>query len=199
MFENIPTMEPARTVAPLLAPGARYWQTQARDRVCARLLFAPADRIEVDVWWNRNPAGGRPDVELIFGLYGRSVELGSLQGNGFDRPELHRSGFGTFVVNIAIQALQAACDPELPVGGVLSNTAEAGLEPERRLRLEAGRREFWRRFGLQVVSRGDPPLDYLHGRVGDLHCVATGVVAGQFPRWVPLRDFTLRPAPAPSF
>jgi len=181
--------EAARASAPSaeLAPGPRYWQAQAKDRLCVRLQFVPASKIEVGIWWNR--VGGRPDVQLVFGLYGNSVELGSLMGNGFDAPQFHRLGFGTFAVNIAVQALKACCAPSVLVEGVLSNTAEAELATQERLRLEANRRAFWRRFGLDVVSRGDPPLDYLVGRVGRLHIVPTGMVAGQFPRCISLMDF----------
>lgn len=170
-----------------LAPGAQYWQAQAKDRIWVRLLSTPGRRIEVGIWWNR--ACGKADVKLVFGLYGDSVELGSLAGNGFDAPAFHRLGFGTFAVNVAVQALQAARPPSTLVHGVLSNTAEADLPLAERLALEANRRAFWRRFGLAVVSRGDPPLDYLRGRVADLRLVSKGLVAGQFPRCVPLGEF----------
>jgi hypothetical protein len=176
-----------------LKPGARYWHAQAKDQIWVRLVFAPQSRIEVDIWWNR--IARQPDVQLIFGLYSDSVELGCLTGNGFDAPEFHRLGFGTFAVNIAVQALKAGFPRSLLVHGVLSNTAEAELPAEDRLRLEANRRAFWRRFGLDVVVRGDPPLDYLAGHVGGLHIVTTGMLAGQFPRCVSMSDFVSeRPA-----
>lgn len=176
-----------------LAPGARYWQAEAKDRIWVRLLFVPDRKIEVDIWWNR--PGRYPDVQLVFGLYGGPVELGCLTGNGFDTPELHRLGFGTFAVNVAVQALKIGFAPSLLVHGVLSNTAEAQLPADERLRLEANRRAFWRRFGLDVVSRGDPPLDYLQGTVGKLRVVPTGRVAGQFPRCISLSEFVSeRPA-----
>ncbi|HYA66991.1 MAG TPA: hypothetical protein VEE84_09885 [Burkholderiaceae bacterium] len=170
-----------------LAPGAWYWQAQAKDRIWVRLLFVPKSKLEVDIWWNR-PAR-HPDVQLVFGLYGDAVEFGSLTGNGFNAPAFHRLGFGTFAVNIAIQALKANFAASLSVVGVLSNTDEEQLSAEERLRLEANRRAFWRRFGLDVATRGDPPLDYLHGRVGALHVVTTGTLAGEFPRCISLRDF----------
>jgi len=176
-----------------LAPGAWFWQAQARDRVWVRLLLVPGSKIDVGIWWNR--LARNADVQLVFGLYGDSVELGCLTGNGFDAPGFHRLGFGTFAVNIAVQALQAACPPSVAVAGVLSNTTEAGLALEQRAPLEANRRAFWRRFGLEVVTRGEPPLDYLRGRVGALHVVATGTVAGQFPRCIALREF-VRERPA---
>jgi len=170
-----------------LAPGACYWQAQAKDRICVRLLFVPRNKIQVDVWWNR--LGGHPDVQLVFGLYGDAVEFGSLTGNGFNAPAFHRLGFGTFAVNIAIQALKAGFAPWLPVVGILSNTDEIHLPEQERARLEGNRRAFWRRFGLNVITRGDPPQDYLDGRVGGLHVVTAGTVAGEFPRCVSLRDF----------
>ncbi|SPE20747.1 hypothetical protein SBBP1_1170001 [Burkholderiales bacterium] len=176
-----------------LVPGARYWQAQSKDRIWVRLLFVPNSKIEVGIWWNR--LGRHADVQLVFGLYGDSVELGCLTGNGFDAPGFHRLGFGTFAVNIAVQALKVGFPPSHLVHGVLSNTAEEELPTEERLRLEAGRRAFWRRFGLEVVSRGDPPLDYLRGSVGGLRVVPTGLLAGQFPRCISLLDFVSeRPA-----
>jgi hypothetical protein len=172
-----------------LAPGIWLWQGEARDRMRVRLQFAPGAKIEVDIWWNR--ADGNADIQLIFGLYARSVELGCLQGNGFNAPGLHRAGFGTLAVNVAVQALQSACDPALRVEGVLSNTDEIGLPEDERLRLEANRRAFWRRFGLGVVRRGAPgsEYDYLQGRVADLHTVNHGTIGGQFARCIPLEAF----------
>ena len=180
---------PARARAPGrgLVPGSKYWHARAKDRMLVRLTFVPENRIQVDIWWNRS--SGPPDIQLVFGLYARSVEFGSLTGNGFDAPQFHRIGLGTFAVNIAVQALKATCTPSTIVEGVLSNTAEAGLPRERRLPLEESRRAFWRRFGLNVESRGEPPLDYLMGRVGSLRIVSTGLVGGQFPRCISLRDF----------
>jgi len=174
-----------------LAPGLQYWHAQAKNQIWVRLVFVPENKIEVDVWWNRLVR--HPDIQLVFGLYRDWVEFGSLTGNGFNAPEFHRLGFGTFAVNIAIQALKAGLDPVLPVLGVLSNTDEEALTPEQRLPLEASRRVFWRRFGLDVETRGDPPLDYLQGRIGNLHVVTAGMLAGEFPRCISLRDFVRQP------
>lgn len=173
---------------PPFAPGTWFWEARARDHLRVRLQFAPGAKIEVDIWWNRSE--GHADVQLIFGLYADSVELGCLRGNGFNAPALHQAGFGTLAVNVAIQALQEGCAPEVRVEGVLSNTDETGLPAAERSRLEANRRAFWRRFGLGVVRRGVPPLDYLQGHVRDLRTVEHGMVAGQFPRCVALGEFT---------
>jgi hypothetical protein len=178
----------------MLEPGVRYWQAQAQDRIRVRLLFVRSAKIEVDIWWNRDD--GNADIQLIFGLYAGSVELGSLRGNGFNAPGFHQSGFGTLAVNVAVQALQLACASELRVAGVLSNTDEIDLAEAERLRLEANRRVFWRRFGLDVVRRGTPGFDYLHGRVGDLRPVTHGLVAGQFARFICLDQFECKPKAA---
>jgi hypothetical protein len=170
-----------------LLPGVWYWTARQSDRIAVRLMFVPRNKVEVDVWWN--PSGPRPDVQLVFGLYQDSVEFGALTGNGFDAPAFHRLGFGTFAVNIAVQALQAVCPAKMRVQGVLSNTAEEQLPTAQRLRLEENRRAFWRRFGLDVSTIGDPPEDYLQGTVGTLHTVSSGLLAGQFPRCVPLSGF----------
>lgn len=175
--------DPAETPA----PGTYYWHGHAEDQIWVRLQVFPKSKIEVDIWWNR--LRRRPDVQLVFGIYADSVELGCLTGNGFDAPRFHRMGFGTFAVNIAIQALKACFPASLAVQGVLSNTAEAALPMEDRLLLEANRRAFWLRFGLDVVRRGDPPRDFLLGRVGRLRIVPSGMLAGQFPRCVSLGDF----------
>jgi len=180
-------MDTARPASPALAAGIWTWQDQARDRIRVRLHVSPGSKIDVGIWWNRDD--GAADVRLIFGLYPGFVELGSLSGNGFDAPGRHRAGFGTLAVNVAVQALQARCPPHLPVRGVLSNTDEDGLPPEERARLDDSRAAFWRRFGLDVVRRGSPPLDYLEGRVAVLHTVPHGLVAGQFERCVGLDRF----------
>jgi hypothetical protein len=175
-------------VLPLkLAPGAYYWQARADDELAIRLRVGPRSRVEVDIWWNRR--GDDSDIQLVCGIYGDSVEIGSLTGNGFDAPCLHRAGFGTLAVNIGVQALQAVCRPSLLVHGVLSNTTEEALTPEQRNPLETSRRVFWRRFGLDVVARGSPPMDYLRGNVGGLRLVSHGHLAGQFARNVELREF----------
>ena len=176
------------STATRLAGGAAYWRGQAQDELTVRLLLVPRGRIQVDIWWNRR--GGAADVELVCGLYGDSVEMGALSGNGFDAPRFHRAGFGTLAVNIAIQALQAACPATLLVHGVLSNTAEEQLPPGRQQELADSRRAFWRRFGLDVIARGSPPLDYLRGRIGALRPVGHGLLAGQFARNVPLAEFS---------
>jgi len=173
------------------ARGALYWRGQARDELTIRLLVAPRSRVAVDLWWNRR--GGLADVQLVFGIYGDAVEFGLLSGNGFDAPHLHRAGFGTLAVNIGVQALQSVCDPSTGVHGVLSNTAEDSLPTARREPLEAARRAFWRRFGLDVAAHGSPPLDYLRGTVGALRVVPNGMIAGQFPRDLDLQEFVATP------
>ncbi len=170
------------------APRVWVWQARAQDRMRVRLLVAPGTKIEVGIWWNRD--AGPADVQLIFGLYTSSVELGSLRGNGFNSPGFHRAGFGTLAVNVAVQALQATCAPGLLVEGVLSNTDEIGLPPAECERLEANRRAFWHRFGLGVARRGAPPYDYLQGRISDLRTVNGGQVAAQFPRCIALSEFS---------
>jgi len=179
---------PAPASLPLrLAPGASYWRGMAQDEITVRLLLVPRSRIQVDLWWNRR--GGESDVQHVIALYGDSVEMGSLTGNGFDAPRFHRLGFGTLAVNVGIQAVQAACAPRVMVHGVLFNTAEESLPPERQHCLAQARRNFWCRFGLDVVARGSPPLDYLRGTVGGLRPVMHGLLAGQFARCVPLDTF----------
>jgi hypothetical protein len=178
----IPTVLPRR-----LAAGAAYWRGRAQDEITVRLLLVPRSRVQVDVWWNRR--GGDADIQLVLGLYDDAVEMGVLTGNGFDAPRFHRAGFGTLAANIGIQALHAVCRPAVLVHGVLSNTAEDALPDERQRSLAAGRRAFWRRFGLDVVARGSPPLEYLRGTVGGLQVVGDGLLAGQFARNVPLADF----------
>jgi hypothetical protein len=173
--------------AAALTPGVWSWRGQVQDRLFLRLHFVPGAKIEVGIWWNRD--GGHADVQLIFGLYPGSIELGSLKGNGFNAPGFHRAGFGTVAVNIAVQALQAVCPSKMLVEGVLSTTDEIGLPAQECERLEANRRAFWRRFGLDVVRHGSPELDYLYGHVSDLHTVTTGEVAGQFARCIPLDQF----------
>jgi len=180
-------MDMARPASAVFAAGVWTWQSQEQDRMRVRLQVVPSSRIEVGIWWNRD--AGPADVRLIFGLYPGAVELGSLSGNGYDTPDRHRRGFGTLAVNVAVQALQARCAPQLPVRGVLSNTDEDGLPAAQRARLQADRAAFWRRFGLDVVARGAPPLDYLEGRVAGLRTVPDGLVAGQFPRLIALASF----------
>jgi hypothetical protein len=180
-------MDVARAATATLSAGVWIWQAQAQDRIRVRLHVSPGTKIDVGIWWNRE--AGPADVRLIFGLYPGAVELGSLSGNGFNAPGLHRSGFGTLAVNVAVQALQARCAPQLPVRGVLSNTDEDSLPAQERARLDENRAAFWRRFGLEVVRRGDPPLDYLEGRVACLRTVENGLVAGQFERCVRLDQF----------
>lgn len=179
---------PVPSVLPLrLAPGASYWRSLDHEEITIRLLLVPRSRIQVDLWWDRR--GGEADVQLVVALYGESVEFGSLTGNGFDAPRFHQQGFGTMVVNVGIQAVQTICAPSVAVHGVLSNTVEERLPTEQQRVLAQARRAFWQRFGLAVVPRGTPPLDYLQGRVGGLQMVTHGLLAGRFARSVPLDAF----------
>jgi len=176
---------------PRIPAGKYYWQAREHDLLTVRVCIVPHSRIGVDLWWNR--VGGPADIQALFGIYESSVELGSLRGNGYDTPAFHRRGFGTFVVNTAVQALQACADPGLHVHGVLSNTHEYSLPPEQRATLDHNRAQFWRRFGLEVVCRGSPALDYLRGSVGSMRVVHGGLLAAQFPRCVPLGEFCRTP------
>ena len=177
------------TPAQPFASGTWYWDKAADGaRLIVRLIWNPGDRIEVGIFCDR--LAGHGDVQLIFGLYRNSVELGSLRGNGFNAPQRHQAGFGTLAVNVAIQALKVACNPRMPIDGVLSNTDEFGLPADRRAVLDEQRRGFWRRFGLDVVSSADAGMDYLHGRVEHLVTVNHGLVAGRFTRCPGLDAFS---------
>jgi GNAT superfamily N-acetyltransferase len=171
---------------PGLKPGRYQWQSQGEHPMMLRLLFLPNELLQVDLWWG--PSQGAANVTLAFGLYNHSVEFGELLGNGFDDPEHHRKGFGTLAVNTAIQAIQAIYLPHARIEGILSNVAEQTLPAEEQARLTSNRREFWRRFGLNVIE-GDEGIDELHGLVSGLKCVRHGLIAGELPRLVPLQAF----------
>lgn len=171
-----------------LLPGQYYWGARARERLLLGLVFVPEQRIEVDLWWHR--LNGAPEIRLCFGLYPQSVEFGELSGNGFDHPQFHHRGFGTLVVNTAIQALQASCAPATPIEGALSNLAEQRLAPEERGLLAQQRRDFWRRFGAEFYALEGSEELHLCGSVGALVILRDGMVAGQFPRFVPLTAFS---------
>ena len=150
-----------------LQAGEYFWGASAKDKLVVRLLFVPDQKVQVDLWWIT--LIGAPQITLCVGLYTHSVEFGELLGNGFNHPQFHQKGFGTLLVNIAIQALQSVCAPATRVEGVLSNTEEDGLSIEMRKRLTESRRIFWSRFGVSLV--GQEPREekiYLRGTVGDL-------------------------------
>jgi GNAT superfamily N-acetyltransferase len=176
-----------------LLPGRYYWGARARERLLLGIVFVPERNIEVDLWWNT--VTGPPEIRLCLGLYAHSVEFGELSGNGFDHPQFHQRGFGTLVVNTAIQALQSVYAPDTPIEGVLSNTAERRLSLEERARLAQERLAFWTRFGVGFYAAGAPDELHLCGTVGALVSLQAGFVAGQFPRFVPLAAFSpTRPA-----
>lgn len=170
-----------------LRPGEYFWGARANDRILIRLGFDPERRIRVDLWWNT--VIGAPAITLCIGLYPESVEFGELLGNGFNHPEFHQKGFGTLVVNTAIQSLQSICSPATWIEGVLLNTEEDGLAVEERNRLAVYRRIFWSRFGLDFFSPGPQKEIHLRGTVGALKTVRSGQIADQFPRFVPLASF----------
>jgi hypothetical protein len=184
-------IEPGDSFGGLL-PGQYYWGARARARLLLGIVFVPERKIEVDLWWNT--VTGPPEIRLCLGLYAHAVEFGELSGNGFDHPQFHQRGFGTLVVNTAIQALQSVYAPETSIEGVLSNTAERRLSPEQRGRLAQERRAFWTRFGVGFYTPGASDELHLCGTVGALRSLRAGFVAGQFPRFVPLAAFSpLRP------
>jgi hypothetical protein len=189
------TREPGAAV-PGLLPGKHYWAARARAQLLLGIDFAPERKLEVDLWWNQWT--GAPEIRLCLGLYPSSVEFGELSGNGFNHPQFHQRGFGTLLVNTAIQALQRIVAPETSIEGVLSNTEEQQLAPEQRSRLAACRRAFWSRFGVGFYV--PPATDALHlcGSVGALRTLRSGQVAEQFPRYVPLTAFSrMRPGCTP--
>jgi hypothetical protein len=149
-----------------LPPGEYFWGARANDRILVRLGFDPERSIRVDLWWNT--VIGAPAITLCIGLYPESVEFGELLGNGFNHPEFHQKGFGTLVVNTAIQSLQSICPPATWIEGVLLNTEEDELAVEERNRLAVYRRIFWSRFGLDFFSLGPKKEIHLRGTVGAL-------------------------------
>lgn len=149
-----------------------------------RLSIQPNYKLDVAVWWNKDC--GPQDLLLWVPLHADSVEFGDLTGNQYDTP-LHRIGLGTFVVNTAIQVLQAVYAPSVRVTGILSNPNDDHLRAELRERLAEERRMFWARFGL-AVSPGH--YEKISCTVGALRPVTSGLVGGQFPRYVPLSEFT---------
>jgi hypothetical protein len=176
-----------------LLPGKYYWGARVREQLLLEITFVPEQKIEVDLWWNTMT--GPPEIKLCLGLYPHSVEFGELSGNGFDHPQFHHRGFGTLVVNTAIQALQSSCVPATPIEGVLANLEEQRLSPEQRSRLAEERRVFWSRFGVGFYAPGAPDELNLCGTVGALVTLRCGNVAEQFPRFVPLAAFSrTRPA-----
>ncbi|MBV8501868.1 MAG: hypothetical protein JO006_09125 [Paucibacter sp.] len=170
---------------PLLRPGAYRWE-RLEDPYCRiNLLFVPDQVLEVAIACHPT---GRHDIRLSFGLCHQAVEFGELVGNGFDRPALHRKGFGTLAVNVAIQALRMTCPPSAPVEGFLSNVDEDVLPLEERQRLAVNRRAFWRRFGVSVIT-DRMGMDRLDGTVGQLRLVESGAIEGLGSRIVPLSAF----------
>lgn len=178
---------PSEPGACSLLPGKHYWGARARERLLLGIAFVPQRKLEVDLWWNR--LTGLPEIRLCLGLYPHSVEFGELSGNGFNHPQFHQRGFGTLVVNTAIQALQTICEPGTAIEGVLSNTDEQRLAPEQRSRLAEDRRVFWSRFGVRFYAQGSADELHLCGSVGVLRTLRTGLIAEQFPRFVPLTAF----------
>ncbi|MGA2706803.1 MAG: hypothetical protein ACLQJ0_28730 [Steroidobacteraceae bacterium] len=172
---------------PELRPGEYFWGACAADRILVRLMFAPDRNIQVDLWWNT--VIGAPVIRLCVGLYPDSVEFGELLGNGFNHPQFHQKGYGTLVVNTAIQSLQASCSPAMRIEGVLLNVEEEDLSAEERNRLAKYRHIFWSRFGLGFVTSGPQEETHLRGTVGALKTVRSGQIADQFPRFVPLASF----------
>lgn len=171
-----------------LRPGEYFWGACAADRILVRLVFAPDRNIQVDLWWNT--VIGASVIRLCVGLYPDSVEFGELLGNGFNHPQFHQKGYGTLVVNTAIQSLQSTCPPDMRIEGVLLNMDEEELSVEDRNRLAKYRHIFWSRFGFGFVTLGPQEETHLRGTVGALKAVRSGQIADQFPRFVPLASFS---------
>jgi len=157
------------------------WESGTNDPVRVRLDFQPGYKLDVDVWWRSKEAS--PSLRLWVQLQHQSARFGDLTGNGHGS-RLHRKGFGTFAVNVAVQVLQAIYDGDAPVTGMLSNPSDP---TDQKARLEIARRMFWSQFGL-TVSPGH--YEQLVGTVGGLRCVHEGLVAGQFSRYLDLCKFS---------
>jgi hypothetical protein len=171
-----------------LRPGEYFWGACAADRILVRLVFAPDRNIQVDLWWNTVISASV--IRLCVGLYPDSVEFGELLGNGFNHPQFHQKGYGTLVVNTAIQSLQSTCPPDMRIEGVLLNMDEEELSVEDRNRLAKYRHIFWSRFGFGFVTLGPQEETHLRGTVGALKTVRSGQIADQFPRFVALANFS---------
>lgn len=161
--------------------GCYSWEGGTNDQVRVRLDFQPGYKLDVDVWWKSKDA--TPCMRLWVPLQHQSARFGDLTGNGYGS-KLHRQGFGTFAVNLAVQVLQKTYEPDAPVSGILSNPSDP---TDQKARLEHARRMFWSQFGL-TVSSGH--YEQLAGTVGGLRCVHEGLVAGQFSRYLDLCNFS---------
>ena len=181
---------PPPRVAPLtftvepMRPGNYTWRHDASNRVRVHFSLQPNKKLDVAVWWNKD--SGPHNLLLWVPLHDSFVELGDLTGNQYGTP-LHRIGLGTFVVNTAIQVLQAIYAPLVRVTGILSNPSDDYLPSDLREQLAEDRRMFWAQFGL-AISPGH--CEKLNGTVGALRPVTSGLVSGQFSRFVPLSKFT---------
>lgn len=167
--------------------GNYHWKHSGCDQVDVQIRYLPTHKLEVAVWWNHNQP--KENMLLWITLADDSVKFSDLIGNGYGTT-LHRKGIGTFVVNLAIQVLQLTYEPATPIGGILSNPNEDGLPTEKRLMLEESRQIFWSRFGLKVKQADGEQFAHNSGTVGNLNAIEQGMVAGQFPRYLPLEDFT---------
>jgi len=191
MARNSPTTVAPRApagrfdAAQALRPGQYVWEHSGTPPIRIHLLFVPCQVVEVRIAVHR--AQGH-DIRLSFGLCHDTVEFGELVGNGFDRPALHRKGYGTLAVNVALQAIQSICPPCTRIKGVLSNVDEAHLPLDQRHTLAENRRAFWRRFGVSVITNWEG-ADHLDGAVGDLRIVPGGTVGSLDGRVVPLSEF----------
>lgn len=169
-----------------MTSAALVWRAGVGGELRVELQHDPEWTIDVRAWLKGH--GRNCPVELFVRSASDHVVIWDLLSNGFGS-EKQGIGLGTLVVNTAIQALKRHYPASAPVSGHLANPPDFD-HPYQRPALEEARRAFWKRFGLVVAPIDADGKEYIRSTVGQLVCIEYGKVAGLYPRYVPLDEFS---------
>lgn len=129
------------------------------------------------------------EVRLILrSLNATTVSFADLIGNGFNtNPYVNRqnSGYGTLLVNLALQHLKREYLGTTCVTGVLSSQGDPKHDPQLAEACNARRRHFWASFGFRLeVDRASNTR--MMARLDELTPKRHGMCANGFARYMPL-------------
>lgn len=168
--------------------GYYIWEYSDRDhKIRTRLKYYPHHLSDVSVWWNNQQFS--PDALLSLSLNVSSVYIIDLVGNNYYDGPLNRKGLGTFVVNIAVQILQATYEPSVEISGKISDKSDKDLPIEKQKYAADGRRKFWSRFGLRIMPVDSNGNERMTGTIGELKTFTKGTVNDLFPVFLNLNEF----------
>lgn len=125
-------------------------------------------------------------VKLLLKYGDRYTHFEDILGNNYESG-IQGKGFGTLLVNVAIQALREKLPTDAEVTGQMSDVGDP-QEPTLLEICRSRRAKFWESFGFRILP-GEWGFQKIRAKLSDLKEKRDGLVMGNHPRFLPLTEF----------